>query len=439
MESTEPQGTKVRVLDPVIAQQVAAGEVVDRPASVVKELVENSLDAGASRIEVELADGGTTRIVVRDDGRGMSAGDAKLSVLRHATSKIHSVEDLEAVTTLGFRGEALPSIASVSAFELTTSTGEGPGTKVTVDGGAPAAVAAIGCPKGTTVTVDRLFYNVPARRAFLKGSRPERAAITDTLTHLAVTNPTVGFRLVEGGREYLSLPQARDLRERLAAMHGVGKVRAFRSVEYESGAFRVTGFAALPSLTEGSRARQTVSVNGRWVRGDTLMRGLDDAYRQTVPAGRYPPVAVNVEVDPRRVDVNVHPTKQTVRFSDDRAARAAVAAAIRQAIEWRPATPPSPREASRARPSRAASRLLPRVTGAASGSPRRDPTTSGRDPRDASTVSGRWPGISRSGRSRREPPSRELPERRPANLTELSVRKRSFPSAARCRTSGRCG
>ncbi|AHY45319.1 mutl: DNA mismatch repair protein MutL [Rubrobacter radiotolerans] len=342
MESTEPQGTKVRVLDPVIAQQVAAGEVVDRPASVVKELVENSLDAGASRIEVELADGGTTRIVVRDDGRGMSAGDAKLSVLRHATSKIHSVEDLEAVTTLGFRGEALPSIASVSAFELTTSTGEGPGTKVTVDGGAPAAVAAIGCPKGTTVTVDRLFYNVPARRAFLKGSRPERAAITDTLTHLAVTNPTVGFRLVEGGREYLSLPQARDLRERLAAMHGVGKVRAFRSVEYESGAFRVTGFAALPSLTEGSRARQTVSVNGRWVRGDTLMRGLDDAYRQTVPAGRYPPVAVNVEVDPRRVDVNVHPTKQTVRFSDDRAARAAVAAAIRQAIEWRPATPPSP-------------------------------------------------------------------------------------------------
>ncbi|MGH3088549.1 MAG: DNA mismatch repair endonuclease MutL, partial [Rubrobacteraceae bacterium] len=338
----------IRVLDPRVAQQVAAGEVVDRPASVVKELVENSLDAGASRIEVELEDGGTSRILVRDDGGGMSPEDAKLCVLRHATSKIRAVKDIEAVNTLGFRGEALPSIASVSAFELTTSTGDGAGTKVVVDGGSEAEVSPTGTPKGTTVLVDRLFYNVPARRAFLKGSRPERAAITEALTHIAVAHPKVAFRLTEKGRDYLSLPEAKDLLERLAQIQGVAKARALRRVDYESGAFEISGYAALPSLTEGSRSRQTVSVNGRWVRGDNLHRGLDDAYRATVPAGRYPPVAIEIEVDPRRVDVNVHPTKQVVRFSDERAARAAISAAVRSAIEWRPPSPSSsPRTSER--------------------------------------------------------------------------------------------
>src|ERR671932_1526961 len=161
----------IRLLDVRVAQQVAAGEVVDRPASVVKELIENSLDAGATRIEVELGDGGTSHILVRDDGSGMSTDDAPLSVLRHATSKIRNVSDLEAVTTLGFRGEALASVASVSAFCLTTSTGEGAGTKVVIDGGGSAQVSPTSPPKGTTILVDRLFYNVPARRAFLKGAR----------------------------------------------------------------------------------------------------------------------------------------------------------------------------------------------------------------------------------------------------------------------------
>ncbi len=329
-----------------MAQQVAAGEIVDRPASVVKELVENSLDAGASRIEVELGDGGASHILVRDDGSGMSPENAPVSVLRHATSKIGTVKDLETVTTLGFRGEALPSIASVSAFSLTTSTGEGSGTRVAVDGGGEAKVSPASHPKGTTILVDRLFYNVPARRAFLKGARAERAAIVEVLTHLAVAHPLVAFRLAEGGREYLSLPAAKDLLERLAQVHGVAKARAMRRVEYESGAFRVSGYAALPSLTEGSRASQTVSVNGRWVRAEGLTRGVDDAYRATLPSGRYPPVALSVEVDPRKVDVNVHPTKQIVRFSEERAARAAVAAAIREAIEWRPSPPTStPRSA----------------------------------------------------------------------------------------------
>ena len=339
--SEDPSFVSIRVLDPRVAQQVAAGEVVDRPASVVKELVENALDAGASRVEVELGDGGTSHILVRDDGSGMSPEDAPLSVLRHATSKIQTVSDLEAVTTLGFRGEALASVASVSAFCLTTSTGEGAGTKVMVDGGGPAQVSPTSHPKGTTVLVDRLFYNVPARRAFLKGARAERAAILEVLTYLAVAHPSVGFRLTEKGRDLLSLPasEAGDLLERLAQIHGVAKARAMRQVEYESGAFKVSGYAALPSVTEGSRAAQTVAVNGRWVRAENLTRGIDDAYRATLPSGRYPPVALRVEVDPHRVDVNVHPTKQIVRFSEERAARAAVAAAIREAIEWRPPSP----------------------------------------------------------------------------------------------------
>jgi DNA mismatch repair protein MutL len=333
----------------VVAQQVAAGEVVERPASVIKELVENALDAGASRIEIEVGGDGATRIQVSDDGRGMGAEDAKLSVLRHATSKIDSIADLEAVSTLGFRGEALPSIASVSAFSLSTSTGEGAATKVSVDGGEEARVSSASHPRGTTVVVERLFYNVPARRAFLKGARSERAAIVEVVSHLAVSHPLVGFRLSEAGgapggrapgggaagRERLSLPPAGDLRERLAQIYGVGKARAFRKVEHEVGPFRIDGFAALPSLTYTSRSScQTVSVNGRWVRAEILTRALDDAYRATVPAGRYPPVALDVEVDPRKVDVNVHPTKQLVRFSDERAARKAVADAVKMSIEW---------------------------------------------------------------------------------------------------------
>src|SRR5215207_3631938 len=319
----------IRVLDPRVAQQVAAGEVVDRPASVVKELAENALDAGATRVEAELDDGGTSRILVRDDGSGMPLEDARLSVLRHATSKIRAVKDIEAVTTLGFRGEALPSIASVSSFTLTTSTGEGSGTRVVVEGGADAEVSPASHPKGTTVVVDRLFYNVPARRAFLKGPRAERAAITEVVTHLAIAHPDVAFRLTEKGRDYLSLPAAGDLLERLAQIHGIAKARAMRKVEYESGAFEISGY-------------------GRFVRADNLHRGLDDAYRATVPGGRYPPVALEMHVDPRRVDVNVHPTKQVVRFSEERAARDALAAAVRAAIEWRPpATVTTPRTSER--------------------------------------------------------------------------------------------
>jgi DNA mismatch repair protein MutL len=323
----------VALLDPLVAQQVAAGEVVDRPASVVKELCENALDAGASRVEVEIADGGRERVLVRDDGSGMGEEDAKLSVLRHATSKIRAASDIESVMTLGFRGEALPSVASASAFSLTTATGQGAGTSVTTDGGGNVIVSPASHPKGTTVLVDRLFYNVPARRAFLKGARAERAAVVETMTNLAIAHPRVMFRLAEGGNEVPSLSAANDLLERLAQLYGVGTARAMRRVDHEAGAYKVSGYAALPSVTEASRSRQTVSVNGRWVRASALTKGVDDAYRATVAAGRYPPVALRVEVDPHQVDVNVHPTKQLVRFSDEKGVRRVVSEAVRNAIQ----------------------------------------------------------------------------------------------------------
>ena len=181
--------------------------------------------------------------------------------------------------------------------------------------------------------VDRLFYNVPARRAFLKAARAERAAIVETMTNLAIAHPGVMFRLVEKGNEVLSLPAAEDLLERLAQLYGVGTAKAMRRVDHEAGTYKVTGYAALPSITEASRSRQTVSVNGRWVRAEALTRGVDDAYRATVAAGRHPPVALRVEVDPRQVDVNVHPTKQLVRFSDEKEVRQVVSEAVRNAIQ----------------------------------------------------------------------------------------------------------
>jgi DNA mismatch repair protein MutL len=359
--------SQIALLDPLVAQQVAAGEVVDRPASVVKELSENALDAGATRIEVEIADSGRERMRVRDDGSGMTEDDAKLSVLRHATSKIRTASDIETVMTLGFRGEALPSIASVCAFSLTTSTGEGAGTNVLADGTGSVTVSPASHPKGTTVQVDRLFYNVPARRAFLKSARAERAAIVEMMTNLAIAHPQVRFRLVEKGREVLSLPAAGDLIERLAQLYGVGKARAMRRVYHESGAFKVTGYAALPSITEASRSRQTVSVNGRWVRAESLTKGIDDAYRATVPAGRYPPVALCVEVDPHQVDVNVHPTKQLVRFSDEKEVRLAISEAVRTAIQG--TGDPGPDQEGRSTQSESSSAFSPPASEGAADAP----------------------------------------------------------------------
>jgi DNA mismatch repair protein MutL len=323
----------IAVLDPLVAQQVAAGEVVERPASVVKELVENSLDAGANRVEIGLSRAGAERISVRDNGSGMDRDDATKAVLRHATSKIRSVEDLYSVLTLGFRGEALPSIASVSLFTLTTSDGEGAGTRIFVDGGKATEVSPASHPKGTSAVAEQLFFNVPARRAFMKSARAERAAIVEAISHLSVVHPKVAFKLTEGERELLSLPAAGDTKERLAQLWGVERARALRAVKHEVGPFRVSGFAVLPSIADSSRANQTISVNGRWVKAESLLKGLDDAYRGTIPAGRYPPVALSVHVDPQQVDVNVHPAKQLVRFSDERAAREAVAEAVRRAIQ----------------------------------------------------------------------------------------------------------
>ena len=218
---------------------------------MVKELSENALDAGATRIEVEIADGGRESMVVRDNGSGMSEEDAKMCVSSHATSKIRTASDIESVLTMGFRGEALPSIASVSAFSLTTSTAEGAGTNVVAYGAGEVTASPASHPKGTTVFVDRLFYNVPARRAFLKSARAERAAIVEVITNLAIAHPYVMCRLTEKGRDVLSLPAAKDLLERLAQLYGVDKARAMRRVDHESGGLQGYGLRGVAQCDRG--------------------------------------------------------------------------------------------------------------------------------------------------------------------------------------------
>jgi DNA mismatch repair protein MutL len=303
----------VAILPPALANQIAAGEVVERPASVVKELVENALDAGARRVTVAIEQGGRARIRVEDDGEGMSPEDARLSVQRHATSKIRVAADLDAIRTLGFRGEALPSIASVSHFTLRTrARGALTGVEVRIDGGEPAGVADIGAPEGTTIDVRDLFYNLPARRKFLKAESAESAQVSRVLTQLALGAPTVGFQLTSGGRSLLQCPPASDLGERFYQIYQARPDLV--EVRREGGGMRLHGYIA-PLAEQGPRrGPQNIYVNGRIVRDKTIAHAIQAAYAVATVKERSPEVHLFIEMPPERVDVNVHPTKAEVRF-----------------------------------------------------------------------------------------------------------------------------
>ncbi|BDG60001.1 DNA mismatch repair endonuclease MutL [Caldinitratiruptor microaerophilus] len=323
----------IRVLDERTANQIAAGEVVERPASVVKELVENSLDAGARRITVEVAGGGRELIQVVDDGCGMGPDDARLALERHATSKIASAEDLRRIRTLGFRGEALPSIASVSRLVLRTRPRDRlEGTCVRVEGGGPPEVEACGCPPGTAVEVRDLFYNTPARLKFLKTDATELGRITEVVGRLALASPGVVFRLRAGPAELLTTPGTGDLLATVHAVLGREVARALVPVEWEGGGVRVWGYAGLPQLVRAGRAHQLFFVNGRSVTDRVLRFAFEEAYRNAIPEGRHPVAVLFVAVDPEEVDVNVHPAKAEVRFRNERAVRAAVYQAVREAL-----------------------------------------------------------------------------------------------------------
>lgn len=308
----------VRLLDTNTANQIAAGEVVEKPASVVKELVENALDAGADKIEVTIFAGGTEYIRVTDNGCGMSEADAKMAVLRHATSKLTKAEDLLSLNTLGFRGEALPSIASVSNFTLLTRPeSEEFATSVHIDGGENTEVTASGGSTGTTVIVENLFFNVPARRKFLKTVSTEGRYISELLTRLALSRPDVLFKLVNNDKEVLSTPGDGDLEHAIKALYGKNVAENLLEVSLNDPKVSVSGFIGKPTLLKGTRQWQTFFVNGRCIGSKMLSKAMDHAYQSQIPKSGFPFAVINITVDTASVDVNVHPQKSEIKFSDD--------------------------------------------------------------------------------------------------------------------------
>lgn len=331
----------IHLLDNQLVNRIAAGEVVERPASALKELIENALDAGASRIEIEAEMGGRKLIRVRDDGIGMSREDALLALQRHATSKIATDADLMRIATLGFRGEALPSIASVSRMELLTRAFEEPtGTRIVVEGGEIRTVEEAGAPIGTTVTVRDLFYNVPARLKFLKTVATELGHLVETVTRYAFAYPDVSFRLVHERQELVFTPGNGDLLSAVASLWGRDLVRGMVAVDYTENGITVTGLVSPPHQTRPTRQHQYFYVNLRPVRNKTLTAALDEAYRSLTPEKRYPACVLMVAIDPRRVDVNVHPAKIEVRFQQEHVVFDAVMHAIRHALLEHGMTPP---------------------------------------------------------------------------------------------------
>lgn len=308
----------VQVLDTNTANQIAAGEVVEKPASVVKELVENALDAGASQIDVTTFGGGTEYIRVVDNGCGMSEANARLAVLRHATSKIVKAEDLMSLHTLGFRGEALPSIASVSNFTLLTRPAdEDMATSVRIDGGENMEVTSTGGSAGTTVIVENLFFNVPARRKFLKTTVTEGRYISELLTKLALSRPDVRFRLVNNDKEVLHTPGDGDLQGAIRALYGRNVAQELLTVNFADPQIKITGFIGKPTLLKGNRAWQTLFVNGRSIGNKMLAKAIDHAYQSQIPKSGFPFAVLNITIDTASVDVNVHPQKSEIKFSDE--------------------------------------------------------------------------------------------------------------------------
>ncbi len=323
----------VRVLEDRVINRIAAGEVVERPASVVKELIENALDADPSDLRVELEAGGQRLVRVTDDGGGMSRQDAMLCIERHATSKIRSDDDLLNITTMGFRGEALPSIASVSRFQLITRRREDEeGTRVVLEGGKLITVEACGCAPGTEVTVRDLFMNVPARRGFMRTTQTEYGHCVEAVTRVALVRPAIDFSLIHNGRETLRAPAGASLAQRVAALLGpYGE--GLRQVGFTRGDLRVEGLVSPVGIHRGTAASGIyLYVNERFVRDPVLRRAVMDAYQGLVPGGRYPVVVLRITMPPAQVDMNVHPTKVEVRFRSPRDVQRAVAQGLREGL-----------------------------------------------------------------------------------------------------------
>src|SRR3989441_9899773 len=327
--------SRIRLLAETVASQVAAGEVVERPASVVKELVENSIDAGAGKIDVLIRRGGISLMRVIDDGCGMDRDDALLSLERHATSKIRSVSDLEAISTLGFRGEALPSIASVSRFRLTTREPDVvAGTEIVVNGGKIDIVRDGGEAPGTQVEVRSLFYNVPARRKFLRSENTESRNIEHQIHLQAIGHPHIAFTLLRDGRLIFQLPATATLCDRIRDLYSVELLE--RLIQLNGAATRkiqISGFIGQAGLSRQTRAQQLIFVNGRAIESGIITAAIREGYHTALMRGQYPVTFLFLDLDPAAVDVNVHPAKREVRFRDPTAVREAVVQCVQQTLE----------------------------------------------------------------------------------------------------------
>ena len=325
---------EIAVLDPHVADLIAAGEVVERPASAAKELIENAVDAGASIVTVEIAHGGMTFLRVTDDGSGIPAGQLKTAFLRHATSKLHSARDLEAIGTLGFRGEALAAICAVSRMEVLTCTADAPlGASLTVEGGVPGQVEEAGCPQGTTMVVRDLFYNTPARQKFLKKDAAEGAAVFAVVQKAALSHPEVSFHFIRDGKQELMTPGDGQLKSAVYAVLGRELALGLRPVQSAGEEMTVTGFVSMPTCCRASRSWQFFFVNGRPVKSPLMTAAVEQAYQNQKMVGKFPGCVLHLDIRRSAVDVNVHPAKSEVKFGSERQVFSAVYHAVLSALE----------------------------------------------------------------------------------------------------------
>ena len=323
----------IQVLDKHTAELIAAGEVVERPSSVVKELLENTIDAGATMVAVEIQNGGVTYIRITDNGAGIAREDVPTAFLRHATSKVRREEDLEAIGTLGFRGEALASIAAVSRVELLTcAAGETAGTRYTLEGGEDGHLEDAGCPQGTTIVVRDLFYNVPARMKFLKKDVSEANAVAGVVDRIALSHPEVSFRFIRDGREELLTPGDSQLRSCIYAVLGKEFSDSLLPVDYTLGGVHVHGFASKPAASRANRTMQHFFINGRYVKTRTAMAALEQAYKGAIMVGKFPACVLHLDMPPETVDANVHPAKIEVRFINEKPVFDAVYHGLKSAL-----------------------------------------------------------------------------------------------------------
>ena len=327
---------KIKLLDANTINKIAAGEVVERPASVVKELVENSLDAGARRIEIEIQNGGKSLIRITDDGAGMGRDDAILSVKRHATSKLSAVADLNKISTLGFRGEALPTIAAVSKFILQTRRAEDElGTKITISDGKISDVHEVGCRVGTTILVEDLFFNTPARLKFLKATPTEANRINDFVIKLATSRPEVAFRFINGNRTAIATPGNGNILDTLSAIYGTELTDSLLALQADVENLNLRGYVTKPNILKSYRSWQTFIVNGRVVDNRTIAKAIDEAYKSLIPKTGFPFVALKIDVPQNSIDVNVHPQKLEIKFEDEGRLFKVIYHAVREAVEGR--------------------------------------------------------------------------------------------------------